>query len=103
MHSTSHSLWAKELGFKAVVIFGDPSYYRRFGFVRAADYGITTSSGESFDAFMTLELFSGALEGVCGRFYADPVFEKTSGKEFAAFEKEFPHKEKHVTDTQIFH
>jgi len=94
---------AKGSGFKAVVIYGDPDYYRRFGFVRAAEHGITTSSGESFDAFMALELFAGALDGVRGRFYADPVFEKTSGKAFEAFEKEFPHKEKHVTDTQFFH
>jgi predicted N-acetyltransferase YhbS len=99
-----HSLQkAKALGFKAVVIFGDPKYYSRFGFVNAGNFGITTATGENFDAFMALKFFPEALDGTRGKFYADPVFEKMSGEEFEAFEKEFPHKEKHVTATQIFH
>lgn len=94
---------AKEFGFKAVVIFGDPKYYGRFGFVSAGNFGVTTATGENFDAFMALELFSGALDGARGKFYADPVFEMTCDGGLEAFEKEFPHKEKHVTETQIFH
>ncbi len=41
---------AKELEFKAIVLFSDPGYYQRFGFVNAKTYGIQTSSGENFDA-----------------------------------------------------
>ena len=93
---------AKELGFKAIVIFGDPKYYQRFGFVNAKNYGITTPSGENFDAFMVLELFDGALDGITGKFYADNVFE-IKNEELEVFEKEFPYKEKHVTDTQLWH
>jgi len=93
---------AKELGFKAIVTFGDPKYYQRFGFVNAENYGITTPSGENFDAFMVLELFDGALDGITGKFYADNVFE-VKDEELEVFEKEFPYKEKHVTDTQLWH
>jgi predicted N-acetyltransferase YhbS len=93
---------ARELGFKAIVIFGDPKYYQRFGFVNARNYGITTPSGESFDVFMVLELFDGALDGITGKFYADTVFE-VKDEELEVFEKEFPYKEKHVTDTQLWH
>lgn len=93
---------AKALGFKVVVIFGNPKYYQRFGFVNSANYGITTSSGENFDAFMALELSRRALDGVSGRFVADPVFEINEA-ELETFDKEFPHKEKHITDTQLFH
>ncbi len=45
---------ARELGFKAIVIFGNPEYYHRFGFTNAEKYGITTSSGENCDPFMVL-------------------------------------------------
>ncbi len=90
----------RELGFKAIVTFGNPKYYQRFGFVNAKNYGITTSSGENFDAFMALELFDGALDGITGKFYEDNVF-KIEDEELEVFEREFPYKEKHITDTQF--
>ena len=91
---------ARELGFKAIIIFGNPKYYQRFSFVNAKNYGITTASGENFDAFMALELFDGALDGITGKYYEDQVF-KTDDKELEAFERGFPYKEKHITDTQF--
>lgn len=91
---------ARGLGFKAIIIFGNPEYYRRFGFVNAAKYGIKTASGENFDAFMALELCGGALHGITGKFYGDKVFE-TEDEELEIFEKGFPYKEKHITDTQL--
>jgi predicted N-acetyltransferase YhbS len=62
---------AKELGFKAVIIFGNPDYYKRFGFVNAEYFKIKTSTGENFDAFMVLELTKGALNGISGNFFED--------------------------------
>lgn len=47
---------AKQLGYKAIIIFGDPNYYHRFGFADAKQYNIQTSDGANFDAFMALEL-----------------------------------------------
>jgi predicted N-acetyltransferase YhbS len=91
---------AKALGFRAVIIFGNPTYYHRFGFVNAQKYGITTPTGDNFDAFMALELYDGALQGISGKFYADGVFE-VDNQELEAFDKQFPYKEKHVTDTQL--
>ena len=82
--------------------FGDPEYYKRFGFINTKEYGIQTSSGENFDAFMTLELYNGSLKPVSGKFFASDSFEVTE-EELENFEKKFPHKEKHVTDTQLFH
>lgn len=58
------------------------------------------SSGDIFDAFMILELQKGSLNGIKGRFYEDKVFE-INESELEAFEKEFPFKEKHITDTQF--
>jgi predicted N-acetyltransferase YhbS len=91
---------ARSLGYKAVIIFGNPEYYHRFGFKNAKEYNIQTSSGENLDAFMALEISDNSLNGIEGKFYYDPVFQ-TKSDELELFEKEFPYKEKHVTDTQL--
>jgi predicted N-acetyltransferase YhbS len=91
---------ARELGYKAVIIFGNPDYYHRFGFKNAKEYSIQTSSGENFEPFMALELFENSLSGIQGKFYYDPVFE-VKKDELDLFEKGFPFREKHVTDTQL--
>jgi len=91
---------AEEMGYKAVVIFGNPDYYHRFGFVNAENYLITTGDGENFEAFMVRELYEGALQGVEGEFHEAPVF-KIDKTEADAFDKKFPYKEKHITDTQF--
>lgn len=91
---------AKKLGYKAIILFGDPNYYHRFGFINTEEYSIQTSTGENFEPFMALELCEGGLDGITGRFYADKVFE-IEKEELEIFEKEFPYKEKLVTDTQL--
>lgn len=91
---------AQAMGYKAIIIFGNPAYYHRFGFENAASYGISTAEGANFEAFMALELYKGGLQGITGRFYADPVFDVNQA-ELESFDKKFPFKEKHVTDTQF--
>ncbi len=91
---------AKNMGYKAIVIFGNPAYYHRFGFKSAENFGITTTDGTNFEAFMVLELYAGALQGITGKFYEDSVFHLDK-EELEVFEKKFPYKEKHVTDTQL--
>lgn len=91
---------AKTMGFKGIIIFGNPAYYHQFGFKDAANFEITTAEGANFEAFMALELYKGGLQGITGRFYADPVFH-VNQEELESFEKKFPYKEKHVTDTQF--
>ncbi|MDM7918465.1 MAG: N-acetyltransferase [Methanosarcina sp.] len=93
---------ARQLGYKAIFLFGNPEYYKRFGFRNTREYDIQTSSGENFGAFMALELYSGSLKQVSGKFFASGSFE-VAEEELENFEKEFPHKTKHVTDTQLFH
>lgn len=50
------------LGVAAVMVLGPPSFYHRFGFVPAAQFGITCTFPPA-SAFMALELSSGALAG----------------------------------------
>ena len=91
---------ARQLGYKGIVIFGNPDYYHRFGFVDAKEYNIQTSWGDNLDAFMALELYEDSLRGISGKFFEDEVF-KIDNDELEYFEKQFPYKEKHVTDTQL--
>jgi len=96
-----HSLKeARSLGYRGVLLFGDPAYYSRFGFVNAACYGITTAEGQNFDAFMALELREKSLDGIRGRYLENPVFH-VDPKELEAFEKLFPPKEKHKREGQF--
>jgi putative acetyltransferase len=48
----------------AVIVLGDPDYYRRFGF--SADRAVSLRSRYSGPSFMALELIAGALDGVTG-------------------------------------
>lgn len=83
---------ATKLGYRAIIIYGHPDYYPRFGFRRAGHYGITSENGDSFDALMAMELYDGALEGIGGKFVEDSVYQ-VDPEELAEFEKGFPHKD----------
>jgi predicted N-acetyltransferase YhbS len=91
---------ARNLGYKGVFIYGNPGYYHRFGFENAAKFGITTPDGTNFEEFMGLELFKDSLKGLSGKLYYSSLFE-VSQADLEEFEKGFPFKEKHVTDTQL--
>lgn len=88
---------AKRLGYRAILFFGHPDYYPRVGFQRAEEFGIATASGKNFDAFMAMPLYDGALDGITGRFYEDPVFDIVP-KEAEEFDKGFPQKELRVLE-----
>lgn len=80
------------LGHRAVVVYGHPDYYPRFGFVRGADVGITGPGGMTVDGLMALGLVDGGLDGVRGEFHMDPVF-NLEAEEAEAFDATFPPKE----------
>ncbi len=94
-----HSLNAAARNHAAVLIYGNPAYYRRFGFQGASVHGISRSDGKYAKALLALELHAGALQGVCGRFCESPVFH-TDEEELALFEQGFTPKEKRTTDSQ---
>jgi len=72
---------ARELGYRAVLIFGHESYYPRFGFKPASEFGITTADGKNFPAFMALPLYDGALDDVHGRLIYDEVYDTLDKEE----------------------
>ena len=83
---------AARLGHEAIVFFGHPDYYPRFGFKRAGEFGILAHSGKQFDAHMAMELVPGALSGLEGGiFREDAAFAGLEDKAaFARFERRFP-------------
>ena len=83
---------AKCLGFRAIVFYGHPDYYPRFGFCNAKAFGITSTSGKNFDALMAMELYDGALCGVSGAFHEDSLFD-VNQENAEAYNLNFSYKE----------
>ena len=83
---------AKELGYKAILIYGDPDYYSKFGFVAAETYKIATADNMYAVPLQAIELFQGELSKCSGRFFEDAIYEvdEVAAKEF---DKGFPQKE----------
>ena len=63
----------READYEAVVVLGEPSYYYRFGFERASDYGLGNEYGVN-EHFMVVPLKNGALEGASGTIRYQPEF-----------------------------
>lgn len=81
---------AKELGYGAILFFGRPEYYPRFGFLEAKEFNVTDSEGYNYPAFMAMELKKDYLKGVTGRFYESPIYDDDLNREKAkAFDEEF--------------
>jgi predicted N-acetyltransferase YhbS len=93
---------AKELGYPGMILYGNPAYYHRFGFVNAQKYGISTKDNQNFDPFMALEINKNSLTNISGRFFEDEAF-FVEEAELTEFEKQFQWKEKRITDTQFKH
>lgn len=84
---------ARKLGHQAVLIYGDPAYYARFGFQGAERFDIRTHDDFFADALQALELAPGALSGCSGRFSEDGIFNIDEAAA-EAFDRNFTPKEK---------
>jgi Predicted acetyltransferase len=83
-------LQSKKLGYGAILFFGHPDYYPRFGFVEAKEFGITDCNGDNYPAFMAMELVEGYLENVSGKFIeADIYNDDLNRKQAKEFDKRF--------------
>lgn len=81
---------AKELGYGAILFFGRPEYYPRFGFVEAKQFNITDSAGHNYPSFMAMELKNGYLKDISGKFYEALIYNDDLNREEAkAFDKKF--------------
>jgi len=77
---------ARKIGYGAILFFGHPKYYPRFGFVEAKEFGITDCNGENYPAFMAMELKKDYLKNVSGKFIEAEIYNDDLNREQA---KEF--------------
>lgn len=57
---------AREMGYTAVFLIGNPDYYGRFGFRPVADFGLANAAGVPDRFVQACELTPGALDGTGG-------------------------------------
>lgn len=82
---------AKNMGFSAILIYGDPDYYERFGFVKAEHFDIGTPDDEYAVPLQACELYEVALANISGRFYEDEAFHMDEN-DAKTFDQGFPPK-----------
>jgi putative acetyltransferase len=90
---------AKDMGYPAICIYGDPRYYSRFGFRCGEKYDIKTPDNKFAVALLALELKPGILNTMAGRFIESPAFE-IDERQLAEFDATFAFKEKLETESQ---
>ncbi|OGI00349.1 MAG: GNAT family N-acetyltransferase [Candidatus Melainabacteria bacterium GWF2_37_15] len=57
---------AKDLGYKSVILVGDPAYYTRFGFKPSINFNIKNNENIPDEYVMACELVPNALQGISG-------------------------------------
>ena len=96
----SHTITlSKEMGYNGIIIYGDPEYYKRFGFKESKEYKITNKDGKYPAALLVLELYPNALNGIEGIFDEGKVYE-IDKNESEEFDKKFIAKEKGYSKSQ---
>src|SRR4030042_2914713 len=90
---------ARDMGFLAICIYGDPRYYSRFGFRCGEKYEVKTTDDKYAFSLMALELKQGSLDSTGGRFIESASF-NVDPDIFAEYDASFPFKEKTETDSQ---
>ena len=88
------------LGLAEAFLFGDPSYYARFGFRNAASLGVSTAEGANFDAFMGIELAAEGHPREDGRLHESSMFDFSPDR-LAEFDAQFPARVRHIRPGQF--
>ena len=82
----------------AVLIYGNPGYYARFGFRPAADFGITDADGNFCPALLIYPMTANLPEGA---FDEGSIYHATP-EEVRFFDQKFPFRRKHLHSGQLF-
>ena len=83
---------ARGMGFRAILLCGDPDYYSRRGFVPAERFRIRNAENMYADALMARELHDGALADAAGIYFEDEIY-NIDERQAAEYDKLFPPKE----------
>ena len=88
---------AAEMGYRAILLCGDPDYYSKAGFVAAEQFNIRTSENKYIAALHVCPLWPDALAGVTGQYYEHEIY-NINIAEAEEFDRSFPKKER-ITGT----
>lgn len=83
---------ARNKGYRAIFLLGDPDYYSHYGFLPAEQFGIRTSDDMYADALQVFPLYENALLGISGKYIEGPIYEFDENA-VTEFDKSFPEKE----------
>lgn len=83
---------ARNLGYSAILIYGDPNFYSRVGFITAENFGIGTADDMYAVPLQACELIDGALSDCKGRFIEASIYE-IDESEAKKFDENFETKE----------
>ncbi len=90
----------KKLGYKAIIIFGDPEYYKKYGFNSCYSYNISFENTYP-KAMLVLELEEGFLLNKSGKYkYSDTFYIAEDEDLLEEYDKTFPYLEKFETQSQ---
>jgi predicted N-acetyltransferase YhbS len=91
---------ARKLNYKAVILYGYPSFYTKLGFLLAANFNISRSDGVFAQALLAIELFPNALTGISGNFYESELYHLDDDTLLEQFDQNFPPKKKSILPSQ---
>ena len=90
---------AREKGYRAIFLYGYPSYYAQHGFRHAKEFDISNSDGAYPFAHQVIELFENALSDITGKAFESNDFH-VDEEAAAKYDASFAPKEKLVTPSQ---
>ena len=84
--------------YPAVIIYGDPGYYGRFGFRPASEFGITDADGNPCPAILIRPL----ADDIPGGAFDEGAVYHVTPDEVREFDRTFPPRRKHYKSGQLF-
>ena len=91
---------ATTMGYRAILLCGDPLYYTKVGFTAAEHFGIRTAENKYMAALHVCPLHADALKTAAGRYFEDEIYNVDEAA-VQAFDAQFPPKKRIVgTPTQ---
>ena len=81
----------KEMGYPAIIMYGEPEYYQKRGFKRAKEYGISGADGKFYDALQIFVLDEEKMSGITGKFHESKIMSLNDKEETNKFNEEFPY------------
>lgn len=91
---------AKRVGHRAIITMGYAYHYEPYGFVGGKKYGISMPDGKFYKGLLVLPLYEGALDNILGYVLFSEGLEEPTDEQLEAFDKQFPHKEKRIQESQ---